>query len=93
MGSPALDVFDGFVDAELRIDFQKQMNMIWHDFHFQKVNLVFPADSPTEFLETDIDSIDKDFTPILRTKHDMILAGVNNIVVRPIFYIHACIIS
>ena len=38
------------MDSELRVYLQKQMHMVWHDFHFDDFKLVFVGYGADELL-------------------------------------------
>lgn len=81
--------------AKLRINLTKDMDMIGHNFHFNDLGTRLVSGFENNNLQTFIYSFDKDLSPVLRTKDDMIFAGVNNVMVRLIFdaeFFHGIII-
>ena len=40
------------MDSELRVYLQKQMHMVWHDFHFDDFKLVFVGYGADELVES-----------------------------------------
>ena len=69
------------MDSELRIYFQQQVHMIWHDFHFDDVKVVFGRDGLYELLQSHIHTIYEYFSTILRTEYNMIFTGIYDVTV------------
>lgn len=44
MRSLPFDRLYGFVDAKLRMNLQQKVYMVWHDFHFDYIDLDFFTD-------------------------------------------------
>lgn len=69
------------MDSELWVYLQKQMHMVWHDFHFDDFKLVFVGYGSDELLLPHIHTIHQYFATILRAKNDMVLTGIHDIVI------------
>ena len=62
------------------------MYMIRHDLHFKNGSAEGLSNFRQDLLQAGVNSVNKDFTPVFRTKDDMVLAAVNNmfaVVIRP----------
>ena len=55
--------------------------MIWHDFHFDDVKVVFGRDGLYELLQSHIHTIYEYFSTILRTEYNMIFTGIYDVTV------------
>jgi hypothetical protein len=67
-----------FMDSELRINFAKNMNVIGHDLKLNDFTFQFISDLLNDFFQPNIYAVYKYLAAILRTKNNMVLAGVNN---------------
>ena len=63
------------MNSELRIYLQKQMYMVWHDFHLDDFKVVFGRDGLYELLQSYIHTIYEHFSTILRTEYNVIFTG------------------
>jgi hypothetical protein len=88
------DSFDGFDEAmypELRIDFDKQMNVIGHDFHRHDFRPVFLGDLSKHLSAPFLYRPFEHFAPILGAEDDVVLARINDMVVRLVSFDHGVI--
>ena len=69
------------MDPELRVYLQKQMHMVWHDFHLNDFKTVLVSDGLHKFLQSRVHAIDQHFATVFRAKHNMILTGIHNVMV------------
>lgn len=69
------------MDTELWINFQKEMNMVWHDFHLDDLELVFLGNLCDKFLQSCIYAVHQNLAAVFWAEHDMILAGINDIMI------------
>ena len=66
------------IDTVLRINFYKQMHMIWHNFHFND----FSVDLRSYFIKQLLYyPVHKNLAPIFWTPNHMIFARINNIII------------
>ena len=76
-----LDPLHKFMDTKLWIDFAKDVNVIGHDLKFDDLTFQFISDLLNDFLQPNIYAVYKYLAAILRTKNNMVLAGVNNMAI------------
>ena len=79
------------MNTKLRVNINKQMNVVRHKFQFNKLNGELQAHRRNKFPKSSSDILNKDFTAILRTPNDMILTRINDIMIR--FIQHECSIQ
>ena len=77
----ALDCLHRFVNSELRVYLQKQVYMVWHDFHLDDLKVVFGRDGLYELLQSHIHTIYEYFSAILRTEYNVIFTGIYDVTV------------
>ena len=77
--------------AKLWVYCKKEMYVIRHYLHLQKLNLQVITNILDEFLETSLYITNQNFASVFRTPDDMILAAVHHIVITFVF--HGSIIS
>src|SRR5713101_7784455 len=78
----ALDLAYQAMNAVLRIDFHQEMHVIGHDFQLEQLCMRFGADTLYNIFKPGIHSSDQDATTILRTPHNVVFAGVDNVIIR-----------
>jgi hypothetical protein len=76
-----LDPLHKFMNTQLRINFAKNMNVIGHDLKFDYFAFQFISDLLNDFLQPNIYTIHKHSAAILRTENNMVLTGVENMLV------------
>lgn len=74
----AFDSFHEFVYTKLRVNFTKDVNMVGHHFQFQYLTSRFFCDLVDDCFQSSIHPIYQDVPPILRTKDNMIFAGIQD---------------
>ncbi len=77
----SFDVLHKSVDTELRVYLTQNMNVIRHDLKLKYLAAKFGSDFLNDFLQANIHPIDQHLTSILRTKHHMVLARVDHVMV------------
>ena len=75
-------ILDQSVNAELRVYFDQQMHVVWHDFESDDFRLIAKTDFVQQMLEPEGDFIHKNGATIFRSPDNMILAAVHDVVVR-----------
>ena len=91
VGRDSLDMLNRLVDSELGIYFQQQMHMVWHDLHFDYIDLNFRSRLQHQLLQTAFHFSNKDFASILWTPDNVVFAGVDYVGIGFVF--HFCIIQ
>ena len=66
------------------------MDMVRHNFQFNKFNRKFLTHGSNKLLKSHGYVINKNFSAILRTPYNMIFTRINDIMIR--FILHECII-
>lgn len=79
-GAP-LHQLDQSVNAKLRVHFHQEMNVVRHDLQLKDLRTVFMGDLAKDLLEVAINALAKNWAPIFRAPHHVVLARVDNIVV------------
>lgn len=79
------------MNTELRVNINKQVNVVRHNLKFKKLNRELITHGGYEFSKPSLNRINKNFAAILRTPNDMIFAGIDYIAIR--FILHVCIIQ
>jgi hypothetical protein len=69
-------------NAELWIDFAKQVNVIRHDFQFKDLGLCIYRDPVDDLFKPNCDGIVQYLATIFRTENDVILARVHDVSIR-----------
>ena len=77
----ALDCLYRFVDTKLWVNLQHQVHMIWHDFHFDDVKVIFVSNGMYELLQSHVHAIHEYFSTILGAEYNMIFTRIHDIVV------------
>ncbi len=72
----ALDPLHKFMNAKLRVNLTKDMNMVWHYFQFQNFATQFLCNLIDDCFHSFIHAIRQYLATVLRTKDNMIFAGV-----------------
>lgn len=55
--------------------------MVWHDFHFDDVKVIFVSNGMYELLQSHVHAIHEHFSTIFGAEYDVILTGIHDIVV------------
>jgi hypothetical protein len=76
-----LEALHKFMNSKLRNNFTQEMDMIGQDLKFKDLTFQFISDLLNDFLQPNIDTVYKYLTAILRAENNMVLAGVNNILI------------
>ena len=71
--------------AELRVNLQQKVYVVWHDFHFDYIDLDFFADWLDQLLQSGVNAIDQDFSAVFGAEHNMVFAWIYYIVTRVVF--------
>jgi hypothetical protein len=77
----SLEMLDKAVDTKLWIDFDQQVNVIRHHFHFQDVNGQLRRQLGSNVTKPRINAVDQDGTPIFWAKDNLVFTGVDNVVI------------
>ena len=80
VGRIGLDLADDGADAEVRGDFDAEMDVIAHDFGGIKLVAEFLLLVFKKFGEAFIHAVRQDFPPIFRAENDVVLAAVADVV-------------
>ena len=80
VGRIGLDLADDGADAEVRGDFDAQMDMVAHDLCRVKLVAEFLLFILKKLGEAFIHAVDEDFSAVLRAEDDVILAAVADVV-------------
>jgi len=70
------------MDAVLRINFDQEMDMVWHNFEFEQVGSQFDTNALDNLFKTGIHAADQDASAILRAPYNVVFAGVDNVIIR-----------
>jgi hypothetical protein len=73
-----LDPSNDLVHPDAGIARDEQVDMVRHDFHIQDFVAIVLLFFKDQFLETFIEAVLENLTSILRAKHNMVLAGVDD---------------
>lgn len=73
-GSIAFQVFNNFVNPELRIAFDQQMYMVRHDFHLDDLRPQLFHFFKKQLFQSAVDRRNEHLAAILRTEYDVIFA-------------------
>ena len=76
-----LEALHKFMNSKLRNNFTQDMDMIGHDLKFKDLTFQFISNLLNDFLQPNIDTVYKYLTAILRAENNLVLAGVNNILI------------
>ena len=76
-----LDCLNSLVDTKLGIYLKQQMYMVWHDFHFEQIDLDVLARFTDQLLQSRVNAIDQNFPAILGAENDVILARIRDVVI------------
>ena len=49
--------FDCLMDTELRVNFQEEMNMVWHDLHLNDLERILLGNLLNKLLQSCVDTI------------------------------------
>ena len=80
-------MFHKAMDAILRIDLDKQLDMIRHDLRFDHRHSAFLRYLVNDRFEPFIHVLYQDAAPILRAPDHVIFAGINHVVIGFVFHI------
>ena len=69
------------MDTKLWVNLKQQVHMVWHDFHFDDVKVIFVSNGMYELLQSHVHAIHEHFSTILGAEYDVILTGIHDIVV------------
>lgn len=83
---PTLDALDRPVDAQLGIDRQEQVHMVWHDLHLDDLETELVGDFPSDLLEALVDSVHEDGPAVLRAEDHVVAAGENYVAVALVLH-------
>ena len=81
-----LDALDRSVDAQLGIDRQEQVHMVWHDLHLDDLETELVGDFPSDLLEALVDSVHEDGPAVLRAEDHVVAAGENYVAVALVLH-------
>ena len=76
------------MDAKLRVYFNQQMHMIWHDFRLNEAKSPFLANLLKQRFEPVIHPIDQDLSAVFWTPNHMIFARIDHIAIALIFHVY-----
>lgn len=70
-----------FVDSKLRINADKEVDVIWHYLQLDNLATELITNLRDEFLQSGVNPVSQNATPILGTPNDMVLADISDVVV------------
>jgi len=83
---PSLDPLHRAVDAQLGIDRQEQVHMVWHDLHLDDLETELVGDFPSDLLEALVGSVHEDGPAVLRAEDHVVAAGENYVAVTLVLH-------
>ena len=86
MARPALDPLHRAVDAQLGVNRQEQVHMVWHDLHLDDLKTEFIGDRPRDLLEAIVDTVHEDGSAVLRAEDHVVVAGENYVAVTLVLH-------
>ena len=65
--------------SELRVNLNKEVDVVWHDLKFYKFGFKLVADLVNNLLESFVNARMKHASPVLRASHNVIAALINHV--------------